>query len=754
MTIHNLHAKPADRRKQIRLQVRKDLDIIEQKYEGRTCHVVKDPVSMKYYRFNDHEYYIFQQLDGKQTLEEVQKSFELKFRPHRLPLEDLEAFARQLVTAGLVIHEHDYAASYVYERRRKQRLTQKLATYSNFLYIKIPLFDPDRILTWMLKYTGWIFTRWFLAASMLLWFAAIMLVATRFDQFYANLPSYQEFFRFHTILYMWIALGIVKVIHEFGHGLSCKAFGGECHEMGALLMCLSPALYCNVTDSWTVADKWKRIIISFAGIYVELCMAAIATFVWWNTTVPFIKNISLAIMVLCSVSTVLFNANPLMRFDGYYILADWLEIPNLRERANRMLSKLVQEKCLGIEVQPEPYMALHRKLLFIGYAIASYIYRWVVTFSILYFLSNFLKPYKLGSVSLLMAIAAVGTMIFWPTYRLVRGIQQRGRLPDMKRARVLVSLSVLAALIGAFFIVPLPISRIYTKGVVQVDPDALSKVVLPAPAVLKALYVQDGQMVEEGQVLARLSSRELNDRLIELTAQLEGAEQQAQALRSLLARLPRAISESTRQELEQELKQAQADAFLYATQKQHIEKQVSQLRDLRAPRAGIVMSPPRPQDAYKFYDLDQTTPFCSIGDPKRLRVLIAVAPADYRLLKEDLAHAGRQGRGRQLPVSVHLPGRSDVIFHGLIKTLPESDARDVPIQLTNRAGGPLPVRPSDNPNVLIPQSQQYLVPIELLDADHTIRPGVLAQVKVHCEWRTGAWWVWRAVSSALDLGLI
>src|SRR5438445_3771493 len=128
-------------------------------------------------------------------------------------------------------------------------------------------------------------------------------------------------------------------------------------------------------------------------------IAAIATFVWWNSpSQPFINNLSLALMVVCSVSTVVFNGNPLMRYDGYYVLADWLEIPNLRDRSNRYLQRIVMEHCLGIEVQPEPYMELWRRILFVTYAIISYVYRWVITFSILYFMSRFLKPSKLGVI--------------------------------------------------------------------------------------------------------------------------------------------------------------------------------------------------------------------------------------------------------------------------------------------------------------------------------------------------------------------
>jgi putative peptide zinc metalloprotease protein len=213
--------------------------------------------------------------------------------------------------------------------------------------------------------------------------------------------------------------------------------------MGLLFLCLSPALYCNVSDAWTLPSKWHRIIISAAGIYVELIIAAIATFVWWNTpSHPFVNNLSLSLMVVCSVSTFVFNANPLMRYDGYYVLADWLEIPNLRERSNRFLKNVVLEHCLGVEVQPEPYMALWRRLLFVTYAITSYIYRWVVTFGILWFFSRFLEPYKLQVVSSLLTMAAAGSMIGWPIGRLIKNIHKRGRLPDMKRWRVLVSSSV------------------------------------------------------------------------------------------------------------------------------------------------------------------------------------------------------------------------------------------------------------------------------------------------------------------------
>src|SRR5436190_1804253 len=506
-------AHEVERRKQVRIRLRSDLSITPQKYEGKTYYVVKDPVSLRYYRFKEQEHFLLGFMDGRFTLDEAQKEYEKRFRPERLTLEDLEAFAQQLITAGLAQNESPQAGKLLLDQRKKRKRSQLMQAITNVLYIKIPLYDPDVLLSKMLRYLGFVFSIWFFLLSIAVMLSAVLLVTVHFETFRSKLPSYHEFFSFKTVVYLWIALGVVKVIHEFGHGLSCKKFGGEVHEMGLLFLVFSPCLYCNVSDSWTLPNKWKRIIISAAGIYVELVIAAIATWVWWNTPKnPFINHMSLSLMVVCSVSTVVFNANPLMRYDGYYVLADWIEIPNLRERSNRYLTNLFLEHALGVEVQPEPYMALWRRCLFVAYAVASYIYRWVITFVILWFLYNWLKPYKLGVLSGMLAMAALGSMIGWPLFRLGTNIHKRGRLPDMKPIRVTVTCSIFAALILAAFTIPLPVSRVQAEGVVELEPESWTAVPVrladDGKAVLTELYVKDGERVTKGDRLAKFSNRD------------------------------------------------------------------------------------------------------------------------------------------------------------------------------------------------------------------------------------------------------
>jgi putative peptide zinc metalloprotease protein len=808
-------------------------------------------------------------MDGKQTLEDAQKAYEKQYRPDRLKLEDLESFGQQLIKAGLAQNESPQAGKQLLESRRKRKRSEWLQLFTNILYIKIPvsylkipildieLFNLDRILDFLLRPLGFIFTLWFFILSVLVMGSAAMLVATHFDYFYNRLPDYHEFFRFKNVAYLWLVLGCVKVIHEFGHGLSCKRFGGEVHEMGLLFLCFSPAMYCNVSDAWVLPNKWHRIIISFAGIYVELIIAAIATFVWWNTNDPFAKNLSLNLMVVCSISTFLFNANPLMRYDGYYVLADWLEIPNLRERSNRFLGNVVLEHCLGVEVQPEPYMALWRRILFVVYAIVSYIYKWVVTFSILYFMYSWLRPYKLEMISTLLAAASLGSLIGWPVFRFFKNIHRRGRLPDMKRWRVVLSSCVVAGLLLFLFLVPVPISRIRGQGVVQPAPETASTLFIRTKGVLEKLQVRDGEFVEEGQELAVFSNPELNQRLSEAKAKRDSQQLSLVAMTDMYNKSSGEKEKADK--LKEEMSKVRAELTKIEGEIQTYERARDEDLVIRAPRSGVVAGVPRPDELHKLFEVDPNKPFLTIHEPASLRVCLPVLTSELNRLKENLErpsaasiktwrnlhdkkvsvsyhdtpladvfadlhgrvkglrlfldpeqpvsegikvtyeaheqklgvaldkmfeglnlgyvvisdeksdHDGwlkvRPGRERGFPegprqfgeleVEVLVSGRDFQTWKGKLTYLPESAAKEIPLSLSSRAGGPIAIKAGgSNPNALIPQEQHYLVYIELLNADTAIAPGTLVRVKIFCKPETVAHWAWRKINDKFDLGLL
>ena len=159
-----------------------------------------------------------------------------------------------------------------------------------------------------------------------------------YDKYDASGALMSRFFSLNNIALIWVTTILIKSIHELGHGLTCKHFGGEVHEVGVMLLVFTPYFFVNVSDSWVMPDRNKRILISAAGIYVELVLASLATLLWAVVQPGALQQELWNIMVIASVSTLIFNANPLMRFDGYYIMTDWIEVPNLSTQVARASS--------------------------------------------------------------------------------------------------------------------------------------------------------------------------------------------------------------------------------------------------------------------------------------------------------------------------------------------------------------------------------------------------------------------------------
>ena len=738
-----------ERRKMVRVRLRADLDIKRHRYEGRTHFIIKDPVSLRYYRLKEHEHFLLGFMDGKQSLSDAQKAYERHYRPDRLRLEDLESFAQQLIRAGLAQNESPAAGRQLYERKAKRQRMELLQRFTNLLYIKIPVFDPDRMLKKMVPTLAFIFTTTFFLCSMVLMLSAVALVLFNFDIFLAKLPSYYEFFSFKTVMYLWMSLGVVKVIHEFGHGISCRNYGGEVHEMGFLLLCFSPALYANVSDAWTLPNKWHRIIISAAGIYVELVIAAIATFIWWNTPAnPFVHNLSLSLMVVCSVSTVVFNGNPFMRYDGYYVVADWLEIPNLRDRANKYISNLFSEIALGIEVPPEPYMETGRKILFISYAIISYVYRWIVTFSILFFLYNFLKPYKLEVISQALTMASAVSMVGWPLFNLGRSLYRRGRIPDMKSWRVAVTSCLLLTLVAGFFMIPLPVNRLRGVALVVPQPEGTQKLYATQPGKLENLSIRTGQLVDLDETLAVLVNADYESKLGAARAEMDSGQS---SLRALLDQLNHVKQETDRRRVNDSVLQV-SKSLDKARQIVHdIETQKQEYLRLTSPIAGIIGQAPRKEDIGKRIEPDNRSPLITVYPEGKLSVILPLTTSEYNQLVRDCQ--GDPTKIKPESIIIRVQGREGAVWNGINPRLLPSEARDIPLALTSRAGGPVAVKATNPGEPMVPQAQQFLVYLDIMSPDQAILPGNMAQVKIYLQPETCAQWSWRTVNNLFELGL-
>ena len=347
----------------LQLRRRPDLESKKHRYHGRSYWVVKEPVGLNYYRFHEEEFAILNMLDGQTSLQEIKDRFQNEFAPQRITLQDLQQFVGMLHRSGLVISQASGQGRQLRRRGDEKKKKERLGKLANIFALRFRGIDPERILNFLNPFTWWLFTLPALICVAMFGLSALTLVLVNFQEFRTKLPTFEQFFAADNWIWLGATMAIVKILHEFGHGLSCKRYGGECHEMGFMFLVFTPCLYCNVSDSWMLPNKWHRVFIGAAGMYVELMLASIATYLWWFSEPGMVNFLCLSVMFICSVSTVVFNGNPLLRFDGYYILMDILEIPNLRQKATEILKRWFQQYCLGIGAARKPVLAAQEAVL-------------------------------------------------------------------------------------------------------------------------------------------------------------------------------------------------------------------------------------------------------------------------------------------------------------------------------------------------------------------------------------------------------
>ncbi len=712
----------------LKARLRPDLVVQPQFYEGMTHYVVKDPIALKYFRFKAEEYFLLQQLDGKNTLLEVKRAFEKKYRPQTITVEDLIRFVSQLHEASLAWIDTAEQATALIRRRRKNQWKKVGQFFANILYVKIPVVDPERLLTGMYPYFRWIFTSWFIAGSVALMLAAVTLVASQWTEFSNKLPEFQSFFNYKTIFAFWISLAIIKIIHEFGHGLTAKHFGGEVHEMGMLFLVLTPALYCDVTDCWLLPSKWKRIWISAAGIYVECFLASIATFVWWNTTEGLLNSLMMATMFICSVNTILFNANPLLRYDGYYVMADYLEIPNLRMKSSQFFSYLFQEKVLGLEIPVQSYMPRSRRILFVTYAIASYLYRWVVTFGILFFLYQFL-PDKLRVIGAMLALGSLVPLLFMPLYQAVKFVRQPGRMRKVKKARTAAFFAAVGVAAAGILLIPTPLR---VQGTLVLTAARPEKVYAEVPGRLVALDVRDNQFITKGTVLAKLSNPEkLRERI---------ARQEEVNTNFVKADTYNRSSNVRSRALAQQYQNTAIDL------EEPLNKLIDQIGKLTlvAPRDGYLLGVPHPETVGQW--LQPGKPFCEVADPTVLEGHIILDQGDVDLVRFD-----DQGRGPRAWVKV--TGSAERTYRSRVSQVAKRNRDEIPPELSNLAGGEIATKPDQETGQAKPLTPVYEVVIPIDNSDLSLHPGQRGTVKIDGGTHTVYWWLKRLITKTFHFTL-
>lgn len=587
---------------------------------------LKDPLSLSYFRLREAEYAVFSRLDGRMTYGEVLDALCRRFPAESWSLENLRAFIGSLVQSGLLTSLLPGQGRAIAKQQEHSRRRARLGLLSNLLSFRWRGIDPEKLLRRVEPWTRWLFRPVTLAACASLIALALLLVTLRWDTLTRRLPDAIALFGFGNLVPLVAVFIGIKLLHELGHVLTCRHFGGECHELGIQVLMFVPLFYGDVTDAWMVSRRWPRIAISAAGIFVELVLASVATLLWWSSVPGLLNSVFLNVMLVCSVNTLLFNGNPLLRYDGYYVLADWLHLPNLAMQSRQTVMSLCERIISGVN-DDDIELNSRRWWTLVIYGVLSAVYRLFVTVGIVWFLHHVFGR-GLGVFATAISMLLVFGAIVTPVRDLAARIRQRSKSQTSSPRRLRNGLAVCVLLLAAVLLIPLPYS--VSAPFVVFPGDAQPVFVTVSGRIESA--VPAGTRVRVGEPLGELVNHELSlqheQRVAEvarLTARLKNLEAQRGNNESAAMRLP-----TTRDEL--------------AGARRRLDQLTSEVQRLRlsSPLDGMVLPPPNvirsrtaddslpdwhgaPLDTDNLgATVHEQTLFCYVGDPTRQDALLLV----------------------------------------------------------------------------------------------------------------------------------
>jgi putative peptide zinc metalloprotease protein len=492
-----------------RVSLRASVCIHRQFFRGTKWYVLHDPFSNQYYRLQQAAYEFVSRLSHKKTIEQVWQQL-LQANPETAPGqgEVIELLA-QLYQANMLHYDQAQDSLQLFERKQKRTKQLIKSTLFNILYLKLPLFDPNAILRALTPLIRLIFSKVSLAIWLILIIYAGKLALDHFD---AIQDGAQAAFAPSNLFLVYLTGVVIKAIHEFGHSCAVRRFGGEVHTIGLMFMLLAPLPYMDATASWSFRSKWQRILVSSSGMFFEFFVASIAIIVWANVGGGTIKAIAYNTLTIASVTTLLFNINPLMKFDGYYILCDLLDMPNLQQHAHQHIKYLLERYAFKKSDAHTPANSFKESVLFATYGILSSLYKFVIFGGILLVLS---QHYLL--LALFMSVILFISWLVMPVYKFLHYLFG----PQLQRVRnraLAVSFVFLTTVVLALTFIPVP-DTFTAPGILLSTKEEFT--IPQTSGVILAVMATPGQKVTQGDSLLLLANPELLNQISGARANLQ-----------------------------------------------------------------------------------------------------------------------------------------------------------------------------------------------------------------------------------------
>lgn len=526
----------------IRPRLRSHVRIHRHQYRGDLWYVLEDRVSRRMHRFNPPAYYVVGLMNGHRTVQQIWDAATARFGDDAPTQDETIRLLGQLHMAELLQTEVPPDVAELLRRSRKGRPKIWMQNLRSPLAMRFPLIDPDRLLErwlpWYRPLFGW--------AGALVWLAVVAAGALAAAAHWQELS--QDFsgrvLAPQNVLLMALIFPVLKLAHEFGHACATKAWGGEVHEMGVMLLVLMPIPYVDASSASAFSETRRRVVVGAAGMLVEVFIASLALFLWLEAEPGVFRAVLYNVMLVAGITTVLFNANPLLRFDGYYILSDLLQIQNLRQRGEQYLANLVERRLFGARA-PEIEASPTERAWFVGFTLASFVYRIFIVLAIALFIAS---EYMI--VGVLLALWAVATSIVYPVLKGLGFLLFSARLRRHRLRAALATATVVAGAGAALLAVPAPYWTV-GEGVISVPEEA--HVRAGADGFIRRIAARPAGLVARGAPLVEVEDPELGTRIKVLEAQVHLLEVRAQAeLQADLTRweMTREALKSVREQLE------------------------------------------------------------------------------------------------------------------------------------------------------------------------------------------------------------
>ncbi|PHQ33446.1 biotin/lipoyl-binding protein [Rhodopirellula bahusiensis] len=525
------------------------------------------------------------------------------------------------------------------------------------LSFRIPLASIDPVARRLVPISGLVFSPLAVALFSIAGLVSLLFWMVRWQQWAGSVPSLQTYLASLQPLTIAATFVLTKTAHELGHAVLCRRLGSRCGVIGVWWLCFMPCPYVDVTDVWRQPNAARRGAVMAAGIWVEWIIAMVALWVWWLAPSHEVRMTAMNVVLVCGVSTVLFNANPLMRYDGYFILSDLLDSPNLREEARRGLRSLL--------VSPVRRWHRYGKRVWslAGYHIASKLYRISISIAIATFILQWAVGWGLWRIAIVVVAFAVVRYAIGGIrnlFRMIRGSGTWTGVPGGRRVGLAICFCIAVV---SILMVPFPRYR-HITGTVRVRDAVL--VYLPRGGVIQSVHVRVGDRVEMGQPLAEVSDPALQLKLEKTRGQHSVIQERVHAMR--LASLRTGISSRDWQTLEA------ASASLSSSQTQ-LQNRVDAL-SLFSPKSGLVLASSNsatPESSLRDWRMDdpftlrptvgQTTedriPWCRIASDARLEVVLEINASDRDRIAKDspvrLTSSSMPGRKVETTVRVVSP---------------------------------------------------------------------------------------------------